>query len=593
MFGTLRPHGCGLRAEDREAYGRLYCGLCKSLGDGYGTPSRALVSFDAVFLALLVDGLLDEAAAPDRCRCPLVPVVHRETVRPDSVPMRFAAAVELLLADQWLADRATDARGGTKRRLAILGRPLLASRVARAREELAALGVLPRGVEGFEARQAQHEVLGESDPEEAARPTAEVLGDLFGRLADLPGAPPSLRAPATVRDLQTLGRALGGIIYWIDALEDVRKDARRGEFNPFLVVDGGEKGTERAGVGLRISGARVERGVRRLRAALVEAERIVARLPLRRHRKVVASVVSVELSTSARRAIQQARAWVAEEAPRPPEGSLTLAWPLLPWFARVMQQAAVLAVLVWTWLLGGSTALAQETERRKSPSVPPRAAPMAPTSEAQIEPCPEDGDVGGADGGRDGGREPCKDAGADGGSDERDGGDAGAGGDADAGWRWPELPSGADARDAGVEVETPAPSGSVASDAGEGPEGVPGAGKGSSGVCGSDPCGCGSCFKTCAAPCEQLFGGKGSECPCCCKDPGKECSSCCPSSCNICSSCFDPCRSCCDCSRGCDGCCSKGGGCDGCCSKGGGCDGCCGKGGGCDGCCGKGGGCKC
>ena len=84
MFGTLKPHACGMGCAERHTYDRFYCGLCKSLGDGFGTPSRALVSYDAVFLALVADGLVAEGAAPDRCRCPLLPVTFRPTVRPDS-----------------------------------------------------------------------------------------------------------------------------------------------------------------------------------------------------------------------------------------------------------------------------------------------------------------------------------------------------------------------------------------------------------------------------------------------------------------------------------------------------------------------------
>ena len=110
MFGTLKPHTCRLGCDRKHEYATFYCGLCKSLGDNFGTLTRALLNYDAVFLALVADALMDVEAAPDRCRCPILPVTFRPTVRPDSTAMRYAAAMQMLLSDQWLADRAADGK---------------------------------------------------------------------------------------------------------------------------------------------------------------------------------------------------------------------------------------------------------------------------------------------------------------------------------------------------------------------------------------------------------------------------------------------------------------------------------------------------
>ena len=126
MFGTLKPQACGNRLPVVQEYRQFYCGTCKSLGSQFGLPYRALLSHDAVFLGLLVDGLQDEAAAADRCVCPMVPVTTRATVSPDSVAMRYAAAMQMLLADQWLADRAIDGRA-----LARVARPITTRRSGR------------------------------------------------------------------------------------------------------------------------------------------------------------------------------------------------------------------------------------------------------------------------------------------------------------------------------------------------------------------------------------------------------------------------------------------------------------------------------
>ncbi|MCC6558007.1 MAG: hypothetical protein IT372_34100, partial [Polyangiaceae bacterium] len=357
MFGTLKPHRCVLGPDMRLEHARLYCGLCKSLGDRYGTPSRLLVGHDAVVLALLADGLLDEPAPPDRCRCPLLPVAHRPTVRPDSAAMRFAAAVQMLLGDQWLADRAIEGKP-----LAVIARPLAAGYVAQAKQDLAALGVSLDPLDGFERRQARCEVLGETGPEAAARPTAEALGVVFASIADLPGAGGALRSGAARADLTALGRAVGCVIYWADALDDVRRDRDREEFNPCLV-------REPAGR-LAISGARVARCARLLDAALAEIRRLVARLPWRRHREVVENILCAELPAASRRAAASARAAAGEDA----RSGAALALLRASFWSRLLRRAAVVAMIAWTWLLGIRSVLAQDAGRRKTPSVPPRAA---------------------------------------------------------------------------------------------------------------------------------------------------------------------------------------------------------------------------
>ncbi|MCA9682954.1 MAG: Hsp70 family protein [Myxococcales bacterium] len=125
---------------------------------------------------MLVDGLQARPGAEDRCRCPMLPVVHRPTIGPDAVAMRYAAAVQMLLADQWLADRAID--GG---RIARLARPALDGATTRARATLSELGSDLAELIGFEDRQAATEQLGATGPLEAAEPTAAALAYGFGK----------------------------------------------------------------------------------------------------------------------------------------------------------------------------------------------------------------------------------------------------------------------------------------------------------------------------------------------------------------------------------------------------------------------------
>ncbi|MCB9640658.1 MAG: hypothetical protein H6727_17315, partial [Myxococcales bacterium] len=229
MFGTLRPHNCTLPTEQQKAHRRFYCGLCKTLGDEYSQLSRATLNFDAVFIALLGDALAQEAAPQGSCRCPMIPIQHRETIDPNSPAMRYAAAVQMLLADQWVADHLVEGKA-----LAKLARPLLQKPVQKAHEILQDLRIDLSALHGFEHKQAAQEVLGQTHPLQASFPTEEALAIVFTQLAALPSSHPNAQTPENKAALAQLGRAIGRVIYLTDALDDLRDDFLRNKFNPCL-----------------------------------------------------------------------------------------------------------------------------------------------------------------------------------------------------------------------------------------------------------------------------------------------------------------------------------------------------------------------
>lgn len=289
MFGTLKPARAAFDCRTRGEWQRFYCGTCQGIGEQFGLGYRGLLSHDAVFLGLLVDGLQVEAAPPDRTRCPMLPIVHRPTISPSSVAMRYCAAVQLLLADQWLADRAIDGRS-----LARCARPLLAKPAERARAMLAELGSDLAELIGIEARQAAAEVPGATGPDQAAEPTAAALELVFERIAGLPGVVADLHAATLAR----LGRAVGTVIYLVDALEDLDRDRQTGDFNPCLTLDHHGRAQPSAG--------RIRRAAAMLKHAGAEIRDALTALPLRRHGAVLENILIVQLGGRAKLAIASA-----------------------------------------------------------------------------------------------------------------------------------------------------------------------------------------------------------------------------------------------------------------------------------------------
>ncbi|HEU4407864.1 MAG TPA: DUF5685 family protein [Polyangiaceae bacterium] len=615
MFGTLKPQRCRLPLVERRDHERRYCGLCQSLGAHYGTALRGLLSHDAVFLALLAEGLQQDAAPHDRCRCPLVPVVHRPTVSPESAPMRYAAAYQLLLADQFLADRQADGR-----RLFGAARALLSGPVARARAELGALGLDPSPLEGFESRQlaCERAERGERvDVADAARPTAEALALVLGHAADLPGADPRAASAEARAELGALGAALGEIIYLQDALEDLPKDSLAGAFNPCLTRGPGGRPAPDV--------RRVERACRALASALARARRSLAALPLRRHRALLESIVGGELARRSHDAMRTARAWASEA------GRAHLAGRADARALRRLRERWLFALAFVTSWLAALVAFAQGKAGAgpRPPRRPPRplgaggqggraAEPLRAGASGQAG-CGNAGGQAGAAGQAGCGGAPSQagDAGQAGatGSDGRWFDEAGGG--AGDGWLdpaghagWPSGASGAppapSPRGHGGGFDPcpclprwgrgpfPAPSGSAAPPpapgAGGSGFGVPSPGAGGSGfdmpslpapapqpapqpgggggglACPCDDCfkTCGGCTSSCTRPCEGCCSGPGpcTGCGDACAKPCRDCGGCdkCCSGCCTdagCKSCCDPCQSCCssgDCCKGCGDC---------------------------------------
>lgn len=229
MFGTLKPGLCRLKRSQRTAYHETYCGMCKSMGQQYGLASRVMVNHDLVLYALAVEGLASEPAEQTTCRCPVAPWIQRPILAPDTPAMKAIAALQILLADQWLADKEMD-------NAPLFGRvrPLL--KTQHARDLARDMGLDIKHFEGLSLQQARCESRN-SSVEEVAEPTARLLGSLFKAIANLKGTDPSKLDSGCVDALYRLGFALGQIVYMMDALVDLSKDRRHNQFNPLLTKD--------------------------------------------------------------------------------------------------------------------------------------------------------------------------------------------------------------------------------------------------------------------------------------------------------------------------------------------------------------------
>lgn len=498
MFGTLSAKTCALSDERRTEYNRFYCGVCQSLGEHHGLLTRGTLSNDAVLMSLLADALLDVGAEADSCRCPLVPLKIKKTVSPHSVAMRYATAVQMLLGDQWLADRAMDGRVAFR-----WARSLASGHVRRAQATLDELGLDTAPLRGVEERQAGCEVLGVTGPREAAAPTERALGFLFAQLAQLPGVVAQAKTAEIGETLRLLGAAVGRLIYYIDALEDLKKDLERGEFNPCL--------TRRRDGQLEISPGRVLYCVDAALRDVAALPELLAALPLVRHRAVIEHILCSRLVLRARQAVELGRR-LAGDMPR----ALLAWWRELAWPRRTVYQLAAWVVWLFVWVqLTGSALADKVTGTSKRTQAKDQKSPKGPggvATKASSDPLAPS---------------PASDA--------------------------PDHQAEAAklAKDYPGNTVLPARSGtSGSSSTAKAPEGSGNSGSGS--ATGSSSSSSGSSSSGCSNPCS----GCGDTCSSC----GDSCTSCGDS----CKGCGDSCGDCGDSCKGCDGCCNGCGDCGKC-----------------------------
>ena len=146
--------------------------------------------------------------------------------------LQYAGSANLLLAELKLQDRAADSRGrSVNAAFKVYSAPFLdAARWLTERGlDVRALRSEAEMQPGYEAALAATASL--ANLEACAVPTAEMTASVFEA-----GASACRISPDTADQLNQFGRAFGRLVYFIDACEDITRDARRGEFNAFAAA---------------------------------------------------------------------------------------------------------------------------------------------------------------------------------------------------------------------------------------------------------------------------------------------------------------------------------------------------------------------
>ncbi|MFQ9893863.1 MAG: DUF5685 family protein [Emergencia sp.] len=227
MLGYVTIEKGELKVKDFDLYQAYYCGICKAIGKRLGQVPRMTLSYDAVFLAMVLDGLTDGEAKVLWEHCMVHPIAKKPILL-DSPAADYAADVMVILAYHKFLDDWNDERSG----LGLAGKTALSGAYRKLRQKYLDLC---RGIEEDLAELSRMEKSESGNLDQVSRAFAAIMERLFTGYSIDNGQ---------MRVLANLGKALGKWIYIIDALDDFPADYEKQQYNPLRFRTNGLEGLE-------------------------------------------------------------------------------------------------------------------------------------------------------------------------------------------------------------------------------------------------------------------------------------------------------------------------------------------------------------
>ena len=216
MFGYVLPVKSELKVRELERFRAVYCGLCQEIRRKYGRYHTLFLSYDMTFLALILGACQPEDPGEEERRCG-VRAFQAHAMARSSETLQIAADESVLLVRYKLMDNETDETG-----LKRMGAHFLECIGSGAFSEAA-----QRRPEFDQA--AAYWMRELSSLEREKTPSLDRPADAFAHLtqAMIPDGDTQ-----TTRILRHMFYHLGRWIYLIDAVQDLREDLQKGEYNP-------------------------------------------------------------------------------------------------------------------------------------------------------------------------------------------------------------------------------------------------------------------------------------------------------------------------------------------------------------------------
>ena len=215
MFGYVTVNQDELKIRDYKRYRSFYCGLCRSLQKRFGIRGQVILPYDMVFVDILLNGLYEIPLDEEDRFCAAHPSRKQHMVSNEITD--YAADMGILLVYYKMLDDRLDEGGRLKMRISkadIFKKPVLKVKAGWPRQA--------KAVEEYIKSLRECEKRRTDDLDYVAGLTGNALGEILVMKEDMWS--PFLRR---------MGFFLGKYVYLMDAYEDLEKDSKKGNYNPW------------------------------------------------------------------------------------------------------------------------------------------------------------------------------------------------------------------------------------------------------------------------------------------------------------------------------------------------------------------------
>lgn len=223
MFGYLQIQKSELKVREYDSYKAVYCGLCKHLGKDYSFLTMMILSYDCTFYAMLLMSVSRGCTGFASKRCTCNPLKKCNFALCSTNSYNKAAAFSVISAYYKIKDDISDG-GFFKKLRSYLLLPAFSHWRKKAVKKYG-YTELDKIVSDMLFMQLEDEASDDSTIDTSAHPTALMLASVFEKEAD---------SETEMRVFYEFGYHIGRWIYLIDAADDLLKDIKNKNYNPFV-----------------------------------------------------------------------------------------------------------------------------------------------------------------------------------------------------------------------------------------------------------------------------------------------------------------------------------------------------------------------
>lgn len=216
MFGYIIVNKQEMKFKEFDLYRAYYCGFCQELKKYYGKRGQLTLSYDLTFLIILLTSLYECNSKENNCKC----IAHPFEKHPTRINefTKYAADMNILLSyykceDDWLDEKKISRKAISS---------LLKGKIRCIREQYP------------EKAELMHQRL--EQIHECEKKNTENIDEIAGYFGDIMAEIFAVRQDEWEKELRRIGFFLGKFIYLMDAYEDIEKDEKNGNYNPFLRI---------------------------------------------------------------------------------------------------------------------------------------------------------------------------------------------------------------------------------------------------------------------------------------------------------------------------------------------------------------------